>query len=208
MNSADLVQCTFRLFHPVNISAKLYQLLHNVLVAALDILYILYPVSYTHLTGIVLLGICFCLFISKLIDMVLKRFYRVVSAIESIQSENLSVEIPETGNDEIGILASSIRRMTERIQVLVSESVQRERLIKDSEIRALQNQINTHFIYNVLESIKMMAEIDEKYDISDAVTSLGKLLRYSMKWSSPLVTVGDELEYIRNYISLMRLRYD
>ncbi len=42
-------------------------------------------------TGIVLLGICFCLFISKLIDMVLKRFYRVVSAIESIQSENLSV---------------------------------------------------------------------------------------------------------------------
>ena len=159
-------------------------------------------------TGIVLLGICFCLFISKLIDMVLKRFYRVVSAIESIQSENLSVEIPETGNDEIGILASSIRRMTERIQVLVSESVQRERLIKDSEIRALQNQINTHFIYNVLESIKMMAEIDEKYDISDAVTSLGKLLRYSMKWSSPLVTVGDELEYIRNYISLMRLRYD
>ena len=159
-------------------------------------------------TGIVLLGICFCLFISKLIDMVLKRFYRVVSAIESIQSESLSVEIPETGNDEIGILASSIRRMTERIQVLVSESVQRERLIKDSEIRALQNQINTHFIYNVLESIKMMAEIDEKYDISDAVTSLGKLLRYSMKWSSPLVTVGDELEYIRNYISLMRLRYD
>lgn len=165
--------------------------------------------QYLLVAGIALLGLCFCLFISKLIDVILKRFYRVIAAIESIQAGNLNTEIPETGEkDEIGILATSIRRMSERIQGLVAESVEQERLVKDSEIRALQNQINTHFIYNVLESIKMMAEIEAKYDISDAVTALGKLLRYSMRWSSPMVPVGDELEYIRNYIALMRLRYD
>ena len=80
--------------------------------------------------------------------------------------------------------------------------------MKNSEIKALQNQINVHFIYNVLESIKMMAEIDEKYEISDAVTSLGKLLRYGMKFSSKNVTVEQEIEYIRNYLDLINLRFD
>ena len=55
----------------------------------------------------------------------------------------------------------------------MDDNLKREMLVKNSEIRALQNQINAHFIYNVLESIKMMAEIDEEYDISDAVTSSG-----------------------------------
>ncbi len=54
----------------------------------------------------------------------------------------------------------------------------------------------------------MMAEIDEEYDISDAVTSLGKLLRYSMKWVSGNVLVEQELEYIKNYMALINLRFD
>ena len=54
----------------------------------------------------------------------------------------------------------------------------------------------------------MMAEIDGKFEISDAITSLGKLLRYSMKWASGNVKLEDELEYIRNYVALMNLRYD
>ena len=54
----------------------------------------------------------------------------------------------------------------------------------------------------------MMAEIKEDYDISDAITSLGKLLRYSMKWGSGNVTVAEELEYIRNYLKLINLRFD
>ena len=72
----------------------------------------------------------------------------------------------------------------------------------------IQNQINAHFIYNVLESIKMMAEIDEKYEISDAITALGNLLRYSMRWTSGNVTVENELDYIKNYLALINLRFD
>lgn len=159
------------------------------------------------LAGISLFGILFLLLINKTIDIVLKRFYRVIDAIESIRSENLYAEIEEeNGGDEIGLLASSIRRMTERIRLLLLESVEKERLVRNSELRALQNQINTHFIYNVLESIKMMAEIREEFDISDAITSLGRMLRYSIKWASPQAKISEELEYIQNYIALMRLR--
>lgn len=85
---------------------------------------------------------------------------------------------------------------------------QKEVLSKNAEIRSLQNQINAHFIYNVLESIKMMAEIDEKYEISDAITSLGKLMRYSIRRNFENVTLAEELEYIRNYVLLINLRYD
>lgn len=98
--------------------------------------------------------------------------------------------------------------MLDRIEELMQENINREVLVKNSEIRALQNQINAHFIYNVLESIKMMAEIDEKYEISDAITSLGKLLRYSMRWVSGNVKVHEELSYIKDYMALINLRYD
>ncbi|WP_408072182.1 sensor histidine kinase [Butyrivibrio sp. JL13D10] len=84
----------------------------------------------------------------------------------------------------------------------------KEVLSKNSEIRFLQNQINAHFIYNVLEAIKMMAEIEEKYEISDAITSLGKLMRYSIKSALGTVRLSDELEYIKSYILLINLRYD
>ena len=98
-----------------------------------------------------------------------------------MQKGNLEIRVPHCGNDEIGELGLQINKMLSHITQLMDDNIKREILVKDSEIRALQNQINAHFIYNVLESIKMMAEIDEKYDISDAVTALGKLLRYSMK---------------------------
>ena len=111
-------------------------------------------------------------------------------------------------NDEMGELAHQVNRMLDNIQSLMNENIQREVLVKDSQLRALQNQINAHFIYNVLESVKMMAEVDEEYVISDAITSLGKLLRYSMRWNSKMVKVSEELEYIKDYMALINLRFD
>ena len=98
--------------------------------------------------------------------------------------------------------------LLEKIRHLMADNLVRQMQNREMEIRALQNQINAHFIYNVLEAIKMMAEIEEKYEIADAVTSLGKLLRYSMKWESGNVRLSRELSYIENYIALMNLRFD
>lgn len=139
---------------------------------------------------------------------VLRRFYKIMFSIREVQKGDLDVVIDDYGSDEMGELGTQINKMLERIRQLMNENLQRELLIKNSEIKALQNQINAHFIYNVLESIKMMAEIEEKYEISDAVTTLGKLLRYGMRWVSGNVTVKEEIEYIKNYLLLMNLRFD
>lgn len=139
---------------------------------------------------------------------VLRQFYSILFSIRQVQKGDLNVVIKTRGYDEMAELGTQINKMLERIRQLMDDNLKRELLIKNSEIKALQNQINAHFIYNVLESIKMMAEIDEEYEISDAITRLGRLLRYSMKWVSGNVTVEEELEYIRNYLALMNLRYD
>lgn len=146
--------------------------------------------------------------INVVVKSVLQQFYRIIDAIKRVQEGDLNIVIENCGTDEMGELGSQFNKMLTEINHLMKEQLDRELLVKNSEIKALQNQINAHFIYNVLESIKMMAEIEEQYDISDAVTTLGKLLRYSMRWTTGNVTVAEEIEYIRNYLKLMNIRFD
>ncbi len=146
--------------------------------------------------------------VNYIVRRVLRQFYSILESIHEVQKGDLNVVVENCGSDEMGELGSQINKMLARIRQLMEDNINREILAKNSEIRALQNQINAHFIYNVLESIKMMAEIDGKYEISDAITSLGRLLRYCMKWTSGLVTVAEEIDYIRNYLRLMNLRVD
>lgn len=146
--------------------------------------------------------------VNLIVKRTLRQFYDILKSIRKVQKGDLNVVIEHCGSDEMGELGSQINKMLSRIRQLMEDNIERELLAKNSEIRVLQNQINAHFIYNVLETIKMMAEIDEEYEISDAVTSLGKMLRYSMKWTSGLVTVEEEIHYICNYLLLMNLRFD
>ncbi|MGL5540719.1 MAG: sensor histidine kinase [Erysipelotrichaceae bacterium] len=158
--------------------------------------------------GLIVTALVLFLIIHLLVKVILRRFYVIYTTVLCVQDGNLAVRVSNLGSDEVGQLGVQINKMLDKIAQLMQDSIKRELLTKNSEIRALQNQINAHFIYNVLESIKMMAEIEERYEISDAVTALGKLLRYSMKWTARNVPIEDEINYIKNYLSLLNLRYD
>ena len=131
----------------------------------------------------------------------------IVRGLRQIDNGTTKIKVCYSA-EEMREMSYGINGMLERIQKQNEESIKREAALKDTAIRAMQNQINAHFIYNVLESIKMMAEIDEEYTISDAVTALGEMLHYNMRWNKFLVTVQDEMNYIQNYVELMNLRYD
>lgn len=149
------------------------------------------------------------LLIHRICKAMLRQFYAAFDAVNQFSAGDLEASVPvESSESEIGRFSMGINEMLSRIRQLMQDNINRELLGKNAELRALQNQINAHFIYNVLEAIKMMAEIDEEYEISDAVTNLGKLLRYSMKWNVKSVTIKDEIENIRNYLALMNLRFD
>lgn len=185
--------------------------LHGALVSVEDIgkdVWAVYRMRNIFVMAMIAILTLLAVLINLIVRRMLRQFYTILDRVRSVQDGNLRVRIEQCSNDEVGELANQLNMMLDHIQTLMDENIKREILVKNSEIRALQNQINAHFIYNVLESIKMMAEIDEKYEISDAITALGKLLRYSMRWVSGNVKLKEELEYIRSYMVLVNLRYD
>lgn len=146
--------------------------------------------------------------VSRLTRRMLRGFYGAFDGIRAFAAGDTDAVVEVSGEGEVADFARESGRLLEQLRQLMEDNIRRETQIQSAETRALQNQINAHFIYNVLEAIKMMAEIDEEYEIADAVTTLAKLLRYSMKLESGGVRLERELDYIQNYITLMNLRFD
>ena len=96
------------------------------------------------------------------------------------------------------------------IKISANENMKKELAAKDAQIMSLNNQIDSHFLYNTLESIKMLAEIDENYYVSDAITNLGKMFRYNLGRSATndQTTIEAEIEYVQEYMALCNLRFD
>lgn len=158
---------------------------------------------------VVIFTIILCVFVVALIiTNMFKRFNIITESIKRIKKGQTDLRIEMNGDDEISEMSHQINQMLDTLQTLNEENTTRQLIVKNTEIKSLQNQINAHFMYNVLESIKMMAEIRGEFDISDAVTSLGEMFRYSVKWTSGKVALSEEIKYIRNYLALMNIRLD
>lgn len=110
--------------------------------------------------------------------------------------------------DEIGILHNQFDIMAHKIQTLINENYRNELLKKDMLLKNLQNQINPHFLYNTLESINWRAKASGEKEISQITESLGSLLRTSLTPSSCASTVKTELNLVRDYIAIQKIRFD
>lgn len=142
----------------------------------------------------------------KLISRLLKNMYMLMDSMKAVEKGNFDVNLAISGPREISLLATYYQNMLQKIKKLIAEMINKEAATKEAELRALKTQIDSHFLYNTLENIKMMAEIEEKYEISDALTSLGEMMRYNLKWKKDFVLLKEELDHIRNYIDIMNLR--
>jgi two-component system sensor histidine kinase YesM len=136
------------------------------------------------------------------------RLYLIVEGMEEVRKGNLDVTVSVDGNDEISGMAHTFTNMLSRIKELISEIKAEEKLLVESEIKAMQNQINAHFLYNVLETIKMRAELSNEQTIVRAITLLGKMLRYGLSLKRNASSLREELQYNRSYIELLNIRND
>lgn len=110
--------------------------------------------------------------------------------------------------DELGLLHRTFRLMVERINVLITENYSSRLLIKETEFKALQAQINPHFLYNTLESINWIAKINKQTQISQMVQALAFLLRNSVSLKEPILTLEEELEIVKNYVTIQKYRFE
>ncbi|MDF2922395.1 MAG: integral rane sensor signal transduction histidine kinase [Paenibacillaceae bacterium] len=141
-------------------------------------------------------------------SLILKKLHILKDSMKKVRQGNFNIDIKIGPKGEIGELAFHFRKMVSTINELIAEAVNKQAATKEAELNSLKNQINSHFLYNTLENLKMLAEIEEQYTISDALTSLGSMMRYSMKWNGNQVQLSEEIAHIRNYISIMNIRYD
>ncbi|MCM3626033.1 sensor histidine kinase [Paenibacillus glycanilyticus] len=110
--------------------------------------------------------------------------------------------------DEAGQLQRNFRMMVGRIDELINENYVKQLTIKDTEFKALQAQINPHFLYNTLESINWSAKIAGHKQISVMVESLGYLLRSTISHKQPTVTLEDEMRLVSHYIAIQHIRFE
>jgi two-component system sensor histidine kinase YesM len=124
-----------------------------------------------------------------------------------IENGRFDVHIPITNRNEIGQLAKSFNSMAARIEQLIQEVYHDKIQQKELELLMLQHQINPHFLYNALESIHMMAEINEDEEVSRMSRALGKMLRYGLSSQNTSATVREELEHVQQYVQFQQVRY-
>lgn len=141
--------------------------------------------------------------------MILRRLKALRESMKQVRSGNFDVELPPiTGTDEVGELGLHYRKLILKINELIQEQATRQAAGKEAELRALKNQIDSHFLYNTLENVKMLAEIEGQFLISDIMTSLGGMMRYSMEWKRDHVMLSDEIKQVQHYVAVMNIRYD
>ena len=136
------------------------------------------------------------------------RVYELIGGMKQVQKGMLNLPIPVTGHDEVTQAQQTFNKMTEQLSNQIEEIKREQQLIADTEMKAMQNQINAHFLYNALETIKMQAVIAGEADVEESISVLGKLMHYCLRWRVHEVTLEQEVDYIRSYIYLLNIRND
>ena len=139
----------------------------------------------------------------------LKRLVVLDQMMGRVGEGDFAVEISkDRDDDEITRITQSFNKMASRLNDVMEEKVKNEQAQKEAELRALQAQINPHFLYNTLENMRMQCEIDEYYTISKSLSALGNLFRYSIRWGSNEAIFQLEWENLKDYLDIMKMRFD
>lgn len=110
--------------------------------------------------------------------------------------------------DEIGTLYNEYNSMVEELNTSVKRDYQDKLILMDAQMKSLEARINSHFLFNTLETINSMAEIDENDHIATMSLALGNMFRYTIKTQSELVTLEEELHHVMDYVSIQTIRFD
>ncbi|AGA57667.1 putative signal transduction protein with a C-terminal ATPase domain [Thermobacillus composti KWC4] len=120
---------------------------------------------------------------------------------------DLTVRSKYLGRTEIGQLGTSFNHMIARIDLLIRRIAEEEAEKKKAEIRALRHQINPHFLYNTLNSIRWLAKLQKTDDVDHAIAALVHLLEASLERSGPFIRMSEEFELLRKYVMIQQYRY-
>lgn len=142
------------------------------------------------------------------------RVDRIAKHLDQVKHEKFEVITGPVGKDEIGSLTHSYNTMVIKIKNLIEivfkGQVERQTLElskKQAELKALQSQVNPHFMFNTLETIRMRSLIKEEHETSDIIQKLALLMRQTINWGNDLVTIQDEITFVESYLVIQQYRF-
>ncbi|ULT56698.1 sensor histidine kinase [Neobacillus drentensis] len=136
-----------------------------------------------------------------------KRINKIVSTIRQVEKGNLDARIPESKHeDELSSIASNMNSMLNELNNYIEQFYMLNMKQQQAELKALQAQINPHFLFNTLEAIRMVAVLEGSKTSSKMIFHLSKLFRYSLE-SKDTVPFYTEVEYVKQYLTLMQFKH-
>lgn len=200
-------------------NGKPYYMLQRSVPKARWTLTLLIPEADIRAQGNYLSAIVFMLTLMILVSVVLvayllansytTRLRNLNARIQKVRSGELVVEHNrDAGHDEISELFESFNEMTEELQKLMQAQYRSGKAVKAAELRALQAQINPHFLYNTLDLINWEAFEHDAPEISEIAQNLAKFYHVSLNKGRPSVTIREELEHVRAYVDIENRHFD
>ena len=143
-------------------------------------------------------------FISASVYIPIKKLHDVTT---TITKNDLQVLVTSENTDEISELGQNFNIMILRIRELLNAKVKEQEILQKAELKALQAQINPHFLYNTLDTIVWMAEAKKTDQVIEIVRALSSFFRISLSKGKDWISIREEIEHVRSYLVIQKMRY-
>ncbi|GAA0404971.1 sensor histidine kinase [Paenibacillus motobuensis] len=138
---------------------------------------------------------------------IIKPIQKLLRAMNKAPSGNFMKVNAEQNSFELEQLYNGYNQMIEQIDQLLKRVIEEQKTIRKAELNALQSQIKPHFLYNTLDSITSLALSGDNEQVCDLIEALGSYYRLSVSKGQDVITVGEEIEMVRNYLKIQSVRY-
>ena len=138
---------------------------------------------------------------------IMRPIEKLLSMSNKISEGDFSSRLELSASDEFNELAQGMNTMSEKIELLIAESVEEEKQLQKLEYRAHQAQISPHFLYNTLDTIIWAAESGDVSKVTTLVSSLSSFFRISLSRGIDFITITDEITHVSNYLTIQQIRY-
>lgn len=159
------------------------------------------------ITFLIIIGL-FILFTFQFFREIISPINKLIDKMKNVHKGNFDDKIEiNSENKEVKELCITYNEMIDEIKKLIVQKDIKEKQRAEEEIKALQAQINPHFVYNTLNSIRFMAMISKVHSIKNITDSFMKLLSFTFKSNNKLITIKEEVQCLEHYINIMKVRY-
>lgn len=142
-----------------------------------------------------------------LTSFVTKPLRKITELMKKVEGGDWTVRFHALYSDEIGVMGESFNRMLDQMDEMMKNIVDISNAKKQVEIDALKGQINPHFMYNTIETFRMIAVDKEDDELADLLWRFGRMMRYNITTMNEMASIRSELEYMQYYIDIQNSRY-